>query len=224
MSSDYLKYFTLDKDNFKARCKLCPDHKRNVFSFSKSSKTNLKTHISTAHSDDVKKIQEEEKKTNPFLLCSLSSEEQSRITDAVVDFVIEADEPIALPEKPAFRKLMKKVKPTWKPISRRTSTCRAKIIQKGKPFTYNHAEYKRKYGKPSGTVDVWTSRRRVGYMAFTLHLQNKHHSFPKVLDVHYSRSPHNAENIAKCYHSILGDYGLSPDENGDADTGEAALD
>jgi hypothetical protein len=87
---------------------LCPDHKRNVFSFSKSSKTNLKTHISTAHSDDVKKIQEEEKKTNPFLLCSLSSEEQSRITDAVVDFVIEADEPIALPEKPAFRKLMKR--------------------------------------------------------------------------------------------------------------------
>ena len=210
MSSDYLKYFTLDKDNFKARCKLCPDHKRNVFSFSKSSKTNLKTHISTAHSDDVKKIQEEEKKTNPFLLCSLSSEEQSRITDAVVDFVIEADEPIALPEKPAFRKLMKKVKPTWKPISRKT--CRAKIIQKGKPFTYNHAEYKRKYGKPSGTVDVWTSRRRVGYMAFTLHLQNKHRSFPKVLDVRYIPSPHNAENIAKCYHSILGDYGLSPDD------------
>ena len=47
-----------------------------------------------------RKIEQEEKKTNPFLICSLSSEEQSRITDAVVDFVIEADEPITLPEKP----------------------------------------------------------------------------------------------------------------------------
>ena len=104
------------------------------------------------------------------------------------------------------------MKPTGKPISRKT--CLAKIIQKGEPFTYNHAEYKRKYGKPSGTVDVyvWTSRRRVGYMAFTLHLQNKHRSFLKVLDVRYIPSPHNAENIAKCYHSILGDYGLSPDD------------
>ena len=37
-SSDYLTYFTLDKDNFKARCKLRPDHKRNVFSFSNTNK------------------------------------------------------------------------------------------------------------------------------------------------------------------------------------------
>ena len=166
--------------------------------------------MSAVHSEDVKKIQEEEKKTNPFLLCSLSTEEQGRITEAVADFVIEADEPVSLPEKPAFRKLMKRVKPAWKPITRKT--CRAKIIQKGKPFMYNHAEYKRKYGKPSGTVDVWTSRRRVGYMGFTLHLQNRHRSFPKVLDVRYIPSPHNAENVAKTFHSILGDYGLSPDD------------
>ena len=210
MSSDYLKYFTLDKANLKARCKLCSDQTKNIFSFSKSSKTNLKTHLASVHTEDIKKIEQEEKKNNPFLICSLSSEEQSRITDAVVDFVIEADEPISLPEKPAFRKLMKKVKPSWKPICKKT--CRAKILQKGKPFVYNHTQYKAKYGKPSGTVDLWTSRRRQGYMAVTLHLQNRHRSFPKVLDVRYIPSPHNAANIATCYHSILGEYGLNPDD------------
>jgi hypothetical protein len=45
-----------------------------------------------------------------------------------------------------------------------------------------------------------------------LHLQNKHSSFPKVLYVRYIPSPHTADNIAKCYRSILGDYSLSPED------------
>jgi hypothetical protein len=104
------------------------------------------------HSEDVNKIELEGKKTNPFLKSSISTEEQNGITDAVVDFIIKDFQPIRLPEKPAFQKFMKRVKPSWKPIGKKTFC--SKIIQKGKPFAYNHADYKRKSGKPSVTVDL----------------------------------------------------------------------
>ena len=69
MSSDYLKYFTLDKANLKARCKLCSDQTKNIFSFSKSSKTNLKTHLASVHTEDIEKIEQEKKKKSvPHML------------------------------------------------------------------------------------------------------------------------------------------------------------
>ena len=187
MSSNYLAYFILNKQTLTARCKLCPDGKKNEFKFSDKSKTNLKAHLTSQHSNKLSEIKQELKSANPFTMSAISSDEQAKITDAVVDYVIEDDQPITLPEKPSFRKLMCRVKPSWRPICRKT--CRSKIICKGKPFAFNYAAYKAKYGKPSATVDLWTSRQRLGYMAVTLHLQNEHRAASKVLDVADIPSP-----------------------------------
>ena len=65
---------------------------------------------------------------------------------------------------------MSRVKPQWKPVCRKT--VRAKILEKGKPFKFNLAEYRRKFGKPSSTVDIWSSKQRLGYMAVTLPLHS----------------------------------------------------
>ena len=72
------------------------------------------------HKTDVEKAKEEQKQTNPFVIASISSEEQARITDAIIEYIIYNDEPISLPEKQSFRALMKKLKPNWKPICKKT--------------------------------------------------------------------------------------------------------
>jgi hypothetical protein len=105
---------------------------------------------------------------------------------------------------------MKKLKPAWKPICRQS--CRQKIIAKGRPFKFNLKNHLLKYGKPSSTVDIWTSKQRLGYMAVTMHLQNKHQAVSKVMDVAYIPSPHTAANIAKCYNTIVGQFGLNPED------------
>ena len=94
------------------------------------------------HSEELKQKLEASKQTNPFKIGAISQAEQSSITDAVVDFVIENDEPVSLPEKKCFRKFMKRVKPSWKPICKKT--CRAKIMQKGKPFAFSYQDYKKR--------------------------------------------------------------------------------
>jgi hypothetical protein len=180
MSKNYLDHFVVDKVTKKARCKLCPESNAKLYSFSENSTTNLKTHLERQHSEDLKKKMEESKQANPFKISAISSLEQKSTTDAVVDLVIIGDEPVSLPEKKWFRKFMGRVKPSWRPICKKT--CRAKIIQKGKPFEFKYEKYKKRYGKPSTTVDIWTSRQRLGYMAVTLHLQNKERCFAKLKD------------------------------------------
>ena len=98
MSADYLCYFVLNQSNHTARCKLCPDGKKNTYKFSKKSKTNLKAHLSSCHSREIEEKKEAIKSSNPFSLSAISNDEQAKITDAVVDFVIEDDQPISLPE------------------------------------------------------------------------------------------------------------------------------
>ena len=172
MAKDYLNYFVLDKNLNKAKCKLCPDETPKLISFTTSSKTNLQTHFERKHKDEVKNLQQsksEEKKT--FQASKISSDVQHSITDAVVDFIIENDEPLSLTEQKSFHKFMSRVKPQWKPVCRKT-VC-AKIMEKGKPFRFNFAEYRRNFGKPSSTVDIWSSKQRLGYMAVTLHLQTE---------------------------------------------------
>ena len=44
------------------------------------------------HSEELKQKLEASKQTNPFKIGAISKAEQSSITDAVVDFVIEDDE------------------------------------------------------------------------------------------------------------------------------------
>ena len=108
--------------------------------YSEKSKTNLKAHLNSCHSGELSERKEALKSSNPFNMSAISSEDQAKITDAVVDYVIEDDQPISLPEKPSFRKFMGHVKPSWKPIGRKM--CRSTIILKGKPFPFNYNVYK----------------------------------------------------------------------------------
>ena len=123
--------------------------------------TNLQTHFERKHKDEVKNLQQSKSEKNPFQASKISSDVQHNITD----------EPLSLTEQKSFRKFMSRVKPQWKPVCRKT--VRAKIMEKGKPFRFNFAEYRRKFGKPSSTVDIWSSKQRLGYMAVTLHLQTE---------------------------------------------------
>ena len=90
-----------------------------TYKFSEKSKTNLKALVTSCHSQEIAEKKEAIKSSNRFSLSAISNEEQAKITDAVVEYVIEDDQPISLPEKASFRKLMGRVKPSWKPITRR---------------------------------------------------------------------------------------------------------
>lgn len=212
MSKAYLVYYSvIDEANLVATCKLCPQHEQKRFvKFTKSSKTNLKTHILVNHKDAKQEIQEKLESVNPFQLAALSTEKQEEITEAVVDFMIESDQPISLPITPPFRKFMKRVSPKWKPVGKHKT--RAKIIQKGKPFPFNPNAYRQKYGKPSTTVDIWSSKQRLGYMAVSLHYQTPNEFITKCMACNFIPSPHNAENIRKAYTKILSEYGMNVDD------------
>ena len=120
-------------------------------------------------------------------------EKQNEITDAIVDLIVDDYLPISWPEKVHVRNFMKKVCPRWKPVCKKT--VRAKIIQKGSRFSFDFQQYKAKFGKPSTTVDLWTSRARKGFMAMSIHLQTKHSSQTKVMDVAHILTPHTAANV-----------------------------
>lgn len=113
-------------------------------------------------------------------------------------------------EKPYFRKFMRKREPRWKPVGKKT--VRAKILQKGKPLEFKMKEYKAKYGKPSTTVDLWTSVARKGYMAVSLHYQTENRFITKVLDVAHAPAPHTAANIKKLFQDVLSQAGLTSDD------------
>ena len=131
-----------------------------------------------------------------------SFEKQNEITDDYLS--------ISWPEKVCAQNFMKKVCPRWKPVCKKT--VRAKIIQKGSPFSYDFQQYKAKFGKPSTTVDLWTSRSRMGFMAVSSHLQTNKHFETKVMDVAHIPTPHTAENIQKKFAEVVGQYGMNPED------------
>ena len=166
MAKAVLGYFVLNDGTNEARCKLCvqPTYSK----YTRVPKTNLLSHFNTKHSKATS-----EEKSKALGVVSLSSslapfKDQGTVTDAVVDAVVEGNLPITVVEQPWFRKFMKKSCPKWEPCTKKT--VRAKLIKKGQPYQFNFKEYKSKYGKPSTTVDIWTSRARKAFMAVSLHI------------------------------------------------------
>ena len=209
MSGQYLAYFTLNPKALTARCNLCVVPKD--LKYSSSSKTNLKTHIETVHRHDDEKMASYQKKGMQTIDKALAPfEKQNEITDAMVDLIVDDYLPISWPEKVCVRNFMKKVCPRWKPVCKKT--VRAKIIQKGSRFSFDFQQYKAKFGKPSTTVDLWTSRSRMGFMAVSLHLQTNKHFETKVMDVAHIPTPHTAENIQKKFAEVVGQYGMNPED------------
>lgn len=208
MASKYLHFFVLDNSNCTAICKICSHPK--PLKFSPSSKTNLKTHYERHTATELAAHGAHAIGTETITSAFQPYPKQEPTTDDVVDFVIEGDHPIGIVDKPYFRKFMKKRDPRWRPICKKT--LRAKIIAKGQPFQFNAKEYISRYGKPSTTVDLWTSRARRGFMAVTLHLHNKQKFETKVMDLAYTPSPHTAANIRSQFINILGQYGMGIDD------------
>ena len=163
-------YFVLDNEKLEGKCKLCISP--TIIKFSRSSKTNLKTHIETVH----RLTSPEEKAsaigsqviqqafTGPAIFHA-----QQAITDAVVDMIIEENLPLRFVEKPRFRKVLRTASSgKYKNVCKKT--VRAKVIEKGNSWKFNYTDYKRLFGKPSTTVDLWSSKKRRGYMAVSIYL------------------------------------------------------
>ena len=127
---------------------------------------------------------------------------QQVISDAVADLCIHGNLPVYLPETNYFRRFMKTMEPRRKPICRATN--RVKIIHKGAPYQFDYRSYQVKYGKPSTTLDPWTSKATVSFMGASMHLQTPTAFDTKVMDVIEFPGPHTAENIKK---QIPGDFG-----------------
>ena len=169
-------YFVLDNEKLEGKCKLCISP--TIIKFSRSSKTNLKTHIETVH----RLTSPEEKAsaigsqviqqafTGPAIFHA-----QQAITDAVVDMIIEENLPLRFVEKPRFRKVLRTASSgKYKNVCKKT--VRAKVIEKGNSWKFNYTDYKRLFGKPSTTVavDLWSSnsKKRREYMAVSIRLQS----------------------------------------------------
>jgi hypothetical protein len=90
----------------------------------------------------------------------------------------------------------------------RSDSVRHKIIQKGKSWSFEPAIYAATFGKPSTTVDIWSSQARRGYMAVSLHSVTATGLKTSVLGLAHIPSPHTAENIKRKYNEILHYHGL----------------
>lgn len=207
MAKKVLTFFVVDEEKLEAKCKLCIGDSKPV-KFSKSSKTNLLTHWENHHKDV---------KINPDVLHDAgintidaafgTFRNQPEITDAVIDYIVEGNLPITHTEPGTpFRKFMTRVERRWKPICSRT--VRKGVIKKGQKFKFDFQSYRLKYGKPSTTCDIWSSRARQGFLAITMHVQTPKEFQTKLLDIAHIPSPHTAENIKRKYEEVLADYGL----------------
>jgi hypothetical protein len=192
-------------------CKVCKEKsgKAVIVKFTAKSKSNLKSHFQTQH----KEIQPEEKAaalgSQPLnqLFAPTSFNKQEQLTAAIVDMVVANNQPLSFVESPTFRTVLAVATSSrYKPVCRQT--LRNRVMQKGLSWSFNPTIYIPKYGKPSTTVDLWTSRARRGQMAVSLHHNTEHGLKTKVLDFVHIPSPHTAENISLVYDSVLAKHGM----------------
>ena len=124
-----------------------------------------------------------------------------------MDMIIEENLPLRFVEKPRFRKVLRTASSgKYKNVCKKT--VRAKVVEKGNSWKFNYTDYKSLFGKPATTVDLWSSKKRRGYMAVSIHLQSHRGLDTKVLDVAHIPSPHNSESIKTKYQEILAAHGL----------------
>ena len=204
----YTCYYELNNSKYEAKCKLCITPA--ILKFSASSKTNLKKHFETVH----RHVTPEQAAAAVGSLPLHSAFQgpstfsgQDATTDAIVDMIIDLNLPISIVDKPSFRKSYRTASGgKYKPICKKTA--RSKIIQKGNGWIFNYSAYKAKFGKPSTTVDIWSSKKRRGFMAVSLHLQTDDGLETKVLDLAHIPSPHTGTNVKLKYDEILNKHGL----------------
>ena len=180
----YVHFFILDSTKLEATCRLCPTN--TVIKYSTSSKTNLKTHIEGAHRHMAG---EQKAATVGSLPISSAFQEipthtnQEKVTSAVTDMIIDLNLPVSIVNRQSFRKVLATAScGRWRPACGKT--IRAWIIELGSKWSFDYSEYRLKFAKPSTTLDIWTSKKRRGYMAVSIHLQTTNGLDTKVLDLH----------------------------------------
>ena len=132
---------------------------------------------------------------------------QEKVTSAVTDMIIDLNLPVSIVDRQSFRKVLATAScGRWRPVCGKT--IRARIIELGSKWSFDYSEYKLKFAKPSTTLDIWTSKKRRGYMAVSIHLQTTNGLDTKVLDLAHIPCPHTAENIKRKYEEILASHGL----------------
>ncbi|KAL5505555.1 hypothetical protein EMCRGX_G007007 [Ephydatia muelleri] len=211
MAKVYASFFELDDSKLEGVCKVCKAQKGTIVKvkYSASSKTNLKSHFTTHHKD----VNIEEK-ASALGARAISQHfnpqpfpKQEELTAACTNMIVDLNLPISIVERHSFRNVLAVSSGgRYKPVCR--STMRDRIIQKGNAWTFQAKDYMAKYGKPSTTVDLWTSRARRGQMAVSIHLNTEEGLDTKVLDFVHIPHPHTAENISQMYEMILARHGL----------------
>ena len=86
----YTPYFIIDSERFEAKCKLCVDN--TIIKFSKSSKTNLKTHVEGVHKDvtpDQKAAAAGSSTISVAFMGAPTFSNQESLTEAIVDMIIQ---------------------------------------------------------------------------------------------------------------------------------------
>ena len=103
----YVQYFVLDPERFQAKCKLCVEH--TIIKYSKSSKTNLATHVELTHRHATAKQKAAAVGVSTIVMAlkgpPLFSNQKS-ITEAVVDMIIDQNMPLKIVEQPSFRHVL----------------------------------------------------------------------------------------------------------------------
>ena len=67
-----------------AGCSIC----QNTYKFTAKSKSNLYAHLDSVHKEDIEKYLSDKKSQNPFKLSTLLKDDQAKISEAVVEFII----------------------------------------------------------------------------------------------------------------------------------------
>ena len=216
MMASYAHFFEIpDQGKNEGICKVCREKygKHIVVNFSSTSKTNLKSHFNMHHKDidvDTKarchgsSTIDQHFNPQPFV-------RQEELTNAVADMIVDLNQPLKIVERPKFRRVLAvATSGRYKPVSYKT--IRERIIRQGNSWIFQPTRYKEEFGKPSTTVDIWSSRARRGYMAVSLHTNTKTGLETHVLDLAHIPSPHTGENIKRKYDEILQQHGLDPSD------------
>jgi hypothetical protein len=165
------KYWQLDRVNLTAKCLICPPDKP-VFSFSKTSYSNLTKHTSKQHEQQMAEAAEDNRKPAPQSLLKDSwakvetSTKVQKLDDALLKFIVMDNLPLSTVETNHFRAMMKIACPEWNPPTRQT--LRKRIIETAPSIEFDR-DYVVKYGKPCFTADLWTSRATKGFLGITAH-------------------------------------------------------
>lgn len=172
--------------------------------------TNLATHLRTSHN-----LQEESGKVQPKIAESffkisaatgpLPKRRSDEISRAILEYVIDGMQPLALVEKPAFRKLLHVLEPRYQSMGSKTLKKKIEDL-----FIEQKGALKEDIAKCENvaiTHDSWTSINTESYDTVTAHyITDEWEMKSKVLDTKKVEGSHTSENIAGILNEVKSEW------------------